>query len=643
MSSLEIYSITSPPTDIPLFEHVGDLRRCHFTTSPVEHFVLGKAPPTPVVPIAYQGQANARLSVTIQYTTPKTAAQRRLRCKIIGEGREISETISFETTNLPQQTLPPLQLKAPIVGGKDRGFPWKFGGTGRRSATARVEDDSGIELSSSTFEIEIYVLHANLPPYYTRDGIPLDLLRFNAFIPKWLSPQQDSDRDPDRPLDTDDWAACVIKALFRDRRLTYNASGGGGKYISEGSLMMELFLSDLTGLSYRPDDRTKYAVNCYDLARLAESIIPLGTGYGTVKPVFLEPYGWMKTTRLIGDRLETNNPFYTQPRWRKSDGTVRLICDQKDTEEGRRSAFANHMFLTIDKSGGTYALDSTCGPVTGEMRVIDYPNRCIAQDPYIHDIYKGTRSKQGTVMDIRTNTPVLSGLMPRVSQFAGAQTISDNNEKSRMKPLQAKMEEKFPPPRNARGGKNRLSIGTLQLPIISTMLLPSSAPMKKRPADVPCTSWTFQYDNGSLSEPVLVMIYVWTYPREKYSTVSTITPLKRFTDAWVDLRDRYGVHPMGQWDSAATSQDGLAVRLFADPLAWAITAIVSQSPSTEILQLVCNRVERALRVLRNDGTDIVLLKVPIKETLEKATIVLPPSAHVGEQFIMTVEASPLFI
>lgn len=386
-----------------------------------------------------------------------------------------------------------------------------------------------------------------------------------------------------------------------------------------------------------------------------------------------DPHSWMKTTRLIGDRLEMNNPFYALPKWRKSDGTVRLICDQKDTEEGRRSAFANHMFLTIDKSGGTYALDrsvnsvrkntywavltsilSTCGPVTGDMRIIDYPNECIAQDPYIHDIYKdevkrkkatsnGTRTRSGTVMDIRTDTTVLSGLMPRVSQFAGAQTLSDNNEKSRMKPLQARMQEKFPPPKNARGGKNSLSIGTLEPPIISTMLLPNSEAMKQRPADVPCTSWTFQYKTEFLSDPVLVMIYVWTYPRENYSTTSPITPVKRFTDAWTQLVERYGLNPMGQWDTAAMSRDGLAMRLLADPRAWAMTAIVSQSPSIEILQQVCNRVERALKVLRNDGTDIVLLKIPIKETLEKATILLPPTVHLGEQFTMTVKASPPFI
>ncbi|KAL6405255.1 hypothetical protein AUP68_12099 [Ilyonectria robusta] len=94
---------------------------------------------------------------------------------------------------------------------------------------------------------------------------------------------------------------------------------------------------------------------------------------------YMKPFGYINPTHLIG-RVEIppnpknpdaqcNNPFYGNP-----DYNPPMLCD---FDTAGRSAFDNHMFLTINKGTSPFVLDACCGPQLGTVLLIDYPTSVI--------------------------------------------------------------------------------------------------------------------------------------------------------------------------------------------------------------------------------------------------------------------------
>ena len=295
------------------------------------------------------------------------------------------------------------------------------------------------EVSILQTKLELYILHDPLPSFFDNQGIPLSLLRWIPHtLPNWMTVELD-------------WAPFIIIALFTIPFFEYETFKGVSKYTSWGQLpydfsvlhglvincWLELFLSDVIGAMER-DDKTKYAVNCYDMAALAQTFIALGTDFASIRAKFMEPVGFILGTHLIGRKDTTpsagnnptslcNNPFYGCPGFSKL-----MLCDAHDKT---RSPLINHMFLTQNRSGGPVVFDACCGPETGDRLLASYATGVV--DP---NEPAGAEDKPGTLANIydgpgvsalavsaffdpkiRTGFPFVERMMKTLSPFGSLQ------------------------------------------------------------------------------------------------------------------------------------------------------------------------------------------------------------------------------
>lgn len=246
-------------------QHVDNVRTCYFSQEPIVHFPQ----PAPIQPVAYLGRANSKFILKLAFKVrPGSVAPvppSQYECQVLqaSERRPVTAdpTLASQTVELP--------FTPPVVGTVVRDLPWVF----QRSLKLVVYDGaSSVVVTSADFAVEIYVLHHNLPDFFTNGGVPLSLLRSDTFLPKWLTAQNDTDTDMDRPLDSDDWPACVVKALFRDQRLTYNGTAAGApKYTSQNTasmrtgcpLWLDLFMSDIVSAETKRSGAALSVLTCH--------------------------------------------------------------------------------------------------------------------------------------------------------------------------------------------------------------------------------------------------------------------------------------------------------------------------------------------------------------------------------------------
>ncbi|EMD61586.1 hypothetical protein GGP41_004186 [Bipolaris sorokiniana] len=263
-----------------------------------------------------------------------------------------------------------------VPGGATKDLPWCY--WGELDWELKGSDPKDPIFNCKT-QVEFYVLPATLPEYFDTSGIPLALLRETHYLSAWM-------KDPET-----DWIKFVTNALYSDSRLEYEIYNGSSKYVSSRGSFRDLFtnnigldfwldlwLSDLKGVVLQ---KAKHTVNCYDLAAICQALVSLGVDSSTqiVRMKYMDPYGFINPTNLIGRKEDPPNPMTNpknlcnNPFYGKVNG-LPMLCGE---DEVKRSAFSNHMFVTISKGNGHNVLDACCGPQLGDVTLEDYVNQAI--------------------------------------------------------------------------------------------------------------------------------------------------------------------------------------------------------------------------------------------------------------------------
>ena len=152
--------------------------------------------------------------------------------------------------------------------------------------------------------------------------------------------------------------AGLTQFLFSDHRLVYDVIEGRSAYIlwrARENISFHLG-------SYMKRSRGS-VVNCYDQAC---SLTLLGRCFGIeAEPFFMEPFGYIQTTTLVGG-IPSNNPFFGDV----VEYDPRPVCP---INEPQRSGLANHMFTQFDNR----IFDSCAGPVVGQWSLTEYMTNVI--------------------------------------------------------------------------------------------------------------------------------------------------------------------------------------------------------------------------------------------------------------------------
>ncbi|KAH8721616.1 hypothetical protein BGZ61DRAFT_475579 [Ilyonectria robusta] len=368
-----IQTITVSALEYPLYDHFSNPTKCYFALGPVSIWDVtdldGKGRPK-----SFPAALNLKSTFEVQLSpagiaalpnlTPPYTLTAKLDAWDIFNSKEV-----VDITTGPKN----LSLLQPTVNGQPKSLPWALYGDAIWTLKGSKSDQPQYTCETT---IEVFVLPTNLPPFFDRSGIPLAFLRLSNYLPTWM---QTPEQVPGKTAI--DWPSFAVNAVFSDPRLEYETWSGARKYSSwsptssprtpftanEGiECWFDLWLSDLQGVTKKG---LKHAVNCYGLAALCQAVVSLGVDstVNSVRMKYMKPFGYINPTHLIG-RVEIppnpknpdaqcNNPFYGNP-----DYNPPMLCD---FDTAGRSAFDNHMFLTINKGTSPFVLDACCGPQLG--------------------------------------------------------------------------------------------------------------------------------------------------------------------------------------------------------------------------------------------------------------------------------------
>lgn len=368
--------LTVSQLSYPLYDHIANPAKCYYG--------LGAQSVWDGVPTPTAAPEDSTFVVTLSDTgvtkIPTLTPPYSLSAKL--GAMEVFKKAIFPNPILNK--LEGITLQTPTVnaipGGAPKMLPWRFSGSidwvleGSRPDQPRYTCKTNIEL---------YVLPTGLPQFFDTTGIPLALLRDGRYLPAWMNDAET------------DWAKFAVKAMFSDDRLEYETYGGSSKYVSwseefrklftnNGGIdcWLDLWLSDLEGVKLK---KAKHTVNCYDLAALCQAVVSLGMDSKSrlMRMKYMDPYGYINETHLIGriqdppdpihnpDNL-CNNPFYDRDSTKPKNGP--MLCGIDDVT---RSAFGNHMFLTISTGNDDRVFDACCGPQLGDLTIHDYTIKAI--------------------------------------------------------------------------------------------------------------------------------------------------------------------------------------------------------------------------------------------------------------------------
>ncbi|KAK0622259.1 hypothetical protein DIS24_g11239 [Lasiodiplodia hormozganensis] len=198
---------------------------------------------------------------------------------------------------------------------------------------------TGQMLPLNATRLEYYALTRKLPRFFSQ-SVPVMLAW--RFVP--LAPSREHWLDH-----------CYEKAFFRFG-FRYDAVRGAPSYIRSelgGPFKLASYLQDIeTGSA---------SVNCYDQAGIMQISLALGPQTADMQWAYMRPYGFIKTTNLVGWG-QCNNPFFQAP-----SRAPQQVCDNDDP---RRTWFGNHAFL-IQRAAHT-VVDATCSPHRGDESLDRY-------------------------------------------------------------------------------------------------------------------------------------------------------------------------------------------------------------------------------------------------------------------------------
>jgi hypothetical protein len=224
---------------------------------------------------------------------------------------------------------------------------------------------SKITLTNST-RLELFVV-LDTPSSFYASGVWVEALRF------------DCDKIGLTGMKTnEDVASKVTTYLHGSHGLTYDTMSGAPSYgvsYNGGAFLLDSYLKAALTV-----------VNCYDQAGGIQSLCGAVGVYLTW--YYLEPFGYLKTSNLIGVG-SCNNPFF------KSNGSKALVA----AADPKRTGFGNHAFGGLTDK----VLDACAGPHTGTETKAQYVSASVDGTAAL---YKGWRP--GTAADIATHSGVTS-------------------------------------------------------------------------------------------------------------------------------------------------------------------------------------------------------------------------------------------
>jgi hypothetical protein len=160
-------------------------------------------------------------------------------------------------------------------------------------------------------------------------------------------------------IDTKKALANITTYLHSSYGLAYDTKNGESKYM----------LDELNGYFELTKYMIKYrknVVNCYDQAG---AVTTLGRVIGLdVNYLFMEPFGYIKTTTLVGGYI-CNNPFFKNSRF----SPEYIIVGLKDSNNRPRASLGNHAFVEHNSR----IFDACVGSIKGTSNRTNYVDNVI--------------------------------------------------------------------------------------------------------------------------------------------------------------------------------------------------------------------------------------------------------------------------
>jgi hypothetical protein len=225
------------------------------------------------------------------------------------------------------------------IDTKRTGIPWGYAGDIQWSIKGPT---TPAIVNLNTSRIELYGISSSLPSYFiTNPGLSVNFLRLIAL-----------------PAPSTDYKTYIANATMNNFAYKYDTYSGSSSFASSclgGTFRLNYWIAMIR---HTPPIR----VNCYDQAALVQLCLTLQLGNPSNTWAYMDPYGFINTTDLIGWG-RCNNPGFR-------NNIRKIILPINDPG---RTHFANHAFITT----GDKVIDSTCGPHIGSETTAAYVSSCI--------------------------------------------------------------------------------------------------------------------------------------------------------------------------------------------------------------------------------------------------------------------------
>lgn len=282
------------------------------------------------------------VTIVVAFDIPKELLGVPLR---IHGDNDVSESVMEQSATKPHLfdvaeqyeiaiTVRPPWARADIPWGVAGNIAWRF-----------CLEETGQVIGLNFSRLELYAINRKVTPLFkgTGNAVPVTLLR------RFVLPQRT------QALDFS-WEKHCCSLAFHSFGFRYDINDGVAHYYDKGAsavyFRLRTYLSDISngpGL-----------VNCYDQAWIMFVCLQLSAATDSVELMKMKPFGFIKTTVLIG-RGACNNPFYPEDR-------PQPICESNSKT---RQHFSLHWFVRVGGDKGRI-VDACAGPHLGNESLDDF-------------------------------------------------------------------------------------------------------------------------------------------------------------------------------------------------------------------------------------------------------------------------------